>query len=832
MARPRMPKSALILGLVFIVSSAYGQTPAAPFVAGFERFARHGGIDAHAGGTLLLTELSCAACHAADSESLAPKRGPRLNGVGNRLHQDWLRDFLQAPATAKPGTTMPDVLNALPQAEREAAVEALVAFLATRHLPFPEVQASGTNPLPHEFWSQGDADRGRRLYHLVGCVACHEPEADYSGGHSRPSAMAALLSTLEPEEIEEMGLADAARPVPSIPLPNMAAKYSSKALTFFLAAPETIRPSARMPNLKLSFVEAADLAAYLRKASFFSGDTETRKSNALGRDVALADSPLEDAPSEDAPLETRALVEKGRALFTSLLCVNCHDLDGLASPPPAKSLAQLAPSGATGCLGEPAPGLPRFQLDAAQKQALSSALDTLGDRTHDDPLAESPLELSLMRRNCYACHQRGDRGGIPPQREHYFETIAHVDLGDEGRLPPPLDHVGQKLTSAALAKVLEGSGDVRPHMLVRMPKYTAEATNHLPAAFAEADQASSRADAEVFPKRAGLEELGRQLLNNGCVQCHPVRGEAVGGAVGIDLALVTERVRPQWFLEFLRNPAELKARTRMPTFFPNGRSAIPEILEGDMDRQIAAMWSYLKEIKSQKLPDKIEEARSQQFELIPKDRPILIRTFMDVAGTHAIAVGFPQEVHYAFDADQLRLAQAWRGRFLDAYGSWFVRSAPPAAPLGTHIVSLPTGLPFAQLPSPDAPWPTQPQETADYRFLGHRFDPQGIPTFRYRVLGFEIEDRIEPTQDHRLKRMLRITGDAGGDSDKPLWFQVQRGKNLKSNGNTCSEPNGVTVTLGGDHGNAFLWRDPRDSQVMQWRIPVRSGQSVEVKYQW
>lgn len=805
-----------LLVLALVGSLARGQSPEAPFVAGFERFGRHGVVNASVGGQLLLSELSCTACHATDTPALKPKQGPRLAGVGNRVDSDWIRDFLQAPKKAKPGTTMPDVLAAIPEAERAEAVDALVAFLATRHLPFPEAKASGANPLPHEFWAKGDAERGQKLYHLVGCVACHEPDPDYRGGHAQPSAMAALLSTLEPEDIEAMGLTEAARPVLSVPLPDLAAKYTSKALTFFLAAPETVRPGARMPNLKLDLIEAADLAAYLRKPSSPHGDDNT--------------TPMVTTPEKHRP-EANALVEKGRTLFTSLSCINCHDVDGLAPTASAKSLAEISPSSALGCLSEPAPGLPHFSLDASQKQALTSALHALGEKK-SKASAEPSLELSLMQQNCYACHQRGERGGIGPQREGYFETVSHVDLGDEGRLPPPLDHVGYKLTPSWLAKVLEGSGDVRPHMLVRMPKFPKEVTKRLPEAFAAADQASSRSDAEVFPKHQGLEDEGRRLLNNGCVQCHPIRGEAVEGAVGVDLALVPQRVRPQWFLDFLRNPAELKARTRMPSFFPNGQSAIPEILDGDMDRQIVAMWSYLKDVKSQKLPEKIEEARSQEFELVPDHRPILIRTFMEAAGTHAVAVGFPQQVHYAFDAEQMRPAQAWRGRFLDAYGTWYVRSAPPAVPLGTDVIALPAGLSFAQLPSAEAPWPTKTKEAAEYQFLGYRFDAQGIPTFRYRYRGYEIEDRIEPTPDNGLRRVLKIVGDSEKGSDATLWFQAHQGESLAVRGNTCSEPSGVTVSLGTPSEDAVLWRDPNDSEIMQWRVPVRPRHSVEVTYQW
>lgn len=809
MTRLRIVGGASFVVLVLVGSLARGQHPEAPFVAGFERFARHGVIEPHLGGQLLLAELSCAACHDSDDRLLEPKRGPQLTGSGNRVHADWMRQFLTSPSTAKPGTTMPDVLATLPEAERAESIEALVAFLSTQHAPFPDPKAGGGNPLPHEFWNQGDAERGEKLYHLVGCVACHQADPQYDGGHAQPSALSALLATLEPEDIEEMGLTESARPVPSVPLPDLADKYTKKALTFFLAEPESVRPGARMPNLKLELVEAADLTAYLTR-----------------------DSVLE--PKQKAPPANQALVEKGKKLFTSLSCVNCHEVEGVspqAEPSlAAKSLARLSASGKPGCLGQPTPGVPHFALDQPQVKSITAALEELATR-ESEKSQEVPLEFSLLQQNCYACHSREERGGIGTDREQYFETVSHVDLGDEGRLPPPLDHVGMKLTSAALTKFLEGTGDVRHHMLVRMPKFPKELAKQLPAAFANADQPVDLSEAKVFPGHKGMEEAGRLLLDSGCVQCHPIKGESAAGAVGVDLEGITQRVRPQWFLEFLRNPAELKHRTRMPSFFPDGKSANPDILDGDMDRQITAMWSYLKDVKSQKLPDKIEEARSQQFELVPEDRPILIRTFMKSAGPHAIAVGSPAGVHYAFDAERMRLAEAWRGRFLDAYGTWFVRSAPPAVPLGNEVVSLPPGLPLAMLSGGDQPWPAEAEETAEYKFLGYRLDPQGVPKFRYAYRGYVIEDRIEALEDGGLKRLLSIKPGKQDAPPRNLWFQAHQGKNLQQQDTACTEPGGVTVRLATAEG-AILWQDKKNPETKQWRVPVSTDRPLEVIYQW
>ena len=56
---------------------------------------------------------------------------------------------------------------------------------------------------------------------------------------------------------------------------RLESKYDRRSLTFFLMDPLRIRPSGRMPRLKLSTEESADLAAYLlHKNVVPSGDTE------------------------------------------------------------------------------------------------------------------------------------------------------------------------------------------------------------------------------------------------------------------------------------------------------------------------------------------------------------------------------------------------------------------------------------------------------------------------------------------------------------------------------------------------------------------------------
>ena len=82
-----------------------------PIVPGFERF--EGGAASIQGGRLLLGELNCVACHDASAsliELIDPKQAPVLDGVGKRVHPQWMIDYLANPRAVKPATTMPDVM--------------------------------------------------------------------------------------------------------------------------------------------------------------------------------------------------------------------------------------------------------------------------------------------------------------------------------------------------------------------------------------------------------------------------------------------------------------------------------------------------------------------------------------------------------------------------------------------------------------------------------------------------------------------------------------------------------------------------------------------------
>ncbi len=778
----------------------------APFVAAYDRFYSNVEQEDLEAGRLLLTELSCTACHPGDKE-LAPKGGPDLSGVASRLQRNWIRSYLNAPSSVKPGGMMPHLLHQIPEADREDAIDSMIAFLEGVKAIEPKIVASGGNPVAHEFWLKGDTARGRRLYHQIGCIACHAIDTDFQPAKSVQSDLERKIESLglEPDELKEMGLV-MPKAIHPVPMSSIRSKYSLRSLSMFLIAPHLVRPAGRMPSLKLQPHEAADIAAYL-----FSKPSEPSLEN----------------PPKKISIDTAELVERGKKYFDQLACVNCH-VHREVKPRLAKPLNELDISGGeNGCLADLQSG-PRYGLSDPQKKALLASIASL-QKSKSENLQSNP-SFVMLQLNCYACHERGGRGGVGLVQGTYFENAQQIDIGDEGRLPPSLDHVGRKLTKDWIQKVLEGKGDVRPHFRARMPVFS-ELAKGLAAEFADADKLDPL-QREKFPEftkamKTDL-EAGRQLLDSGCVQCHALHAESLPGSIGIDLADAATRIQPDWFYAFLLNPASLKRNTRMPSFFPDGKSSNPHLLKGDVTLQIASIWSYLN-AKDQPLPSKLEQSRAEYFELKPTDRPILLRTFMEArsGGTHAIAVGFPEQQNFAFDAKRLRLAEIWKGRFLNAQGTWFDRSAPPAIPLGSQRILLPIE-PFVES---RADGTFESVESKRIAFRGYRLDEKGIPTFCYAIGTIQIEDRIQSRQNGGLLREISIhpNGHAHASEAKSIWLVLADDAVEATPQGICTTLSKLTIQVSGDgerlidkHGDHSKWLIA---------IPKRSSK-MEVLYQW
>lgn len=870
-------------GLAF---SAVAADPVAPIVPGYLRLKDEAKAPLAEQGQVLLGELNCVQCHAADgAKSIFNKGAPDLSQAGARMTPQYIKAYLLDNHGMKPGTTMPDLFHASEQQSKEGAVEYLTQFLVSLGGP---IKPSGeeVNVLA--------VDTGRKLFHQVGCIACHAPEKN------------------------------ANLKIPSIPLPNLAQKLTVENLEAFLLDPAKVRPGGRMPSLNLTRDEAHSIAIYLlrdqmdnpqsktaepaktpgpqyiyyelsavntaavekidplrpktrgkidhfsldipnhRKDKFavkFSGELRVPKDgkykffttsddgsrlyinaklvvdndgvhpaaeksgeiDLIEGDVPIvvtyfqqsADMLLKvqwEGPglakqeiSGDAvytiggrpmvPLNSETYVvdpakaRMGKLMFGAIGCASCHAVPGTQPMKVHKAMAELNPDSPTGCLGDQiSRTVPNYHLDADQRGALKAALKNVKEL--DAPLEPKQQVMHMAAAfNCFACHVRDNVGGPAADRVPLFVMSAEFDMGDEGKIPPRLTNVGAKLTPEAIEQVVfENKLHVRPVLATRMPSFNKDKTGGIVDSLVKAD-ATPEAPAPKFDLVSAKD--GRTLFGTkgmGCVNCHGVNGVKSLGMPAPDMGNAHERLRFAWYRELLLNPAHVNPNTRMPAFWGGGDVAFKTIAGGTVDGQIAAIWNYLSLGSSMPLPSGLQTVGGD--ELVPADGPIVHRTFFQGAGNRSIAVGFPEMVHVVFDADVVRLAMAWKGRFFDAKGMWEGRGGSHLGPLGTDVINLPPGPSFAVLGSADAAWPMPKEMTpkADYRsqvernlgghFKGYILDKDERPTFHYILNDIDILEQPMPLLKTGGANLLRKFQLSSKQPVKDLYFLAAQGAQI------------------------------------------------------
>jgi hypothetical protein len=71
---------------------------------------------------------------------------------------------------------------------------------------------------------------------------------------------------------------------------------------------------------------------------------------------------------------------------------------------------------------------------------------------------------------------------------------------------------------------------------------------------------------------------------------------------GINLAYTGERLLPGYYHRWLLSPTTIDPQTKMPVYFDEGKSPLTDVLEGNADKQINAIWHYIRMGSKMPLP--------------------------------------------------------------------------------------------------------------------------------------------------------------------------------------------------------------------------------------
>ena len=512
-------------------------------LAGGERVSR---------GADLFMSKGCYGCHVVPGAGTLPKYGPPLGNLKSKLADPaaWTRSWIKDPVKVAPGTAMPNF-----QLSDEETGK-IAAFLLSLGKPVSAKPVAVDASLQEE---------GRRLFTERGCRGCHGVE---TGEHS-VSARVPHLATV-------------------------GSKVTAEWLDAWIAEPKKYNAETAMPKVDLEAPERAAIIAYL-----------------------MSKKRTEPLPPVEAG--GQADVAGGKELVRQYECFGCHAIDGFEDARPAvPDLAEFArrpvaeldfgtvadlPRTKWDWMGrklrEPRAfeyaqvklRMPVFPVADDERDALTAYAMSLPSPSlpakyvvKATPAGTAARTVSWMveRWNCNGCHRvDGKDAGL----------AAYVER--KSRVGPILDGVGARLQGQYLYSYLMEPKPVRPWLTLRMPKFgftenEAQAIVGGFAARAGTDNpytyvAKAAVDRERFDRGV------RRFRHYKCIQCHPSTiGEQLPEGVdpddlSINLMLSKERLRPEWFADFLAKPKQLAGNdTRMPTVFYTVEGA-PKVEHADDD---------------------------------------------------------------------------------------------------------------------------------------------------------------------------------------------------------------------------------------------------------
>jgi mono/diheme cytochrome c family protein len=724
---------------------------------------------AAAQGEKLFQARGCAACHsprdAQGRETLAATSVP-LGALEGKFSFRSLVDFLRQPHLSRPSLRMPDLR--LPARELECIAHYLLRdTVVPGHLNYTMYRGQVWEGIGHEAVEPERAGLTAdftlanldRIHHHLAVRFEGWINLPADGDYTFSLKANGATLTVDGKEVVALAPKDRRGPQAIEGKATLAAGWRKLRLDYY--------HTGREPSLAFN----------LAGPGFPRGPIPSTM-------LSVSDRPI--APFR-APMLDPTVVARGRERFAQLGCARCHDDLGVNSPE-ATPLAKLNPE--QGCLAINASQGVRFALSAEQRGWIVAAL-----RATPAPTAspEATLHGELARLNCLACHERRELGGIPPARNALFTGTAPA-LGDQGRLPPPLSDVGAKLTPAALEAALLQGHRQRPYVDAAMPQFGEANVRRLIALFAEVDHLETVKPPIIAnlqeSRNAGYEMVGSKGFS--CIACHDFNGQKSAGAGALDLVNLTQRLQKNWFHLYMRSPQRFHPGIIMPNYWPGGQSLRPDVLGGDTDQQIEALWRYLETGKQAKNPAGLSR---QSKELRVTDVAEIARGRSSI-GYRGLAVGYPRRISLAFDTEEMALRQLWKGEFANVdLGSFQPRALDTMA-------SLPAGVPFHRLKSLEDNWPAKGKTTfgfpqnLGYQFRGYDLDAARRPTFHYEYGEVKVDDRFEDMVDAAgvafFRRTLRLTAPAG---TTPFTFRVAAGTKVSATGQQAYAADKLRVRL-------------------------------------
>ncbi|MEW5975267.1 MAG: c-type cytochrome [Acidobacteriota bacterium] len=524
------------------------------------------------------------------------KVAPSLKEVRVKLRKEWIPVWLENPHAYRPTTKMPAFR--LEKDQREA-IAALIW------------QSGVEGQLAVQ--KKGDVLRGKELFETRGCLGCHSVgEGDQALGGTFAANLSRVGEKANYDYLVRWIHNPRERTRPFCPHEKRdlgPEDYQKKGLPFVFDLEHTRCPNdghelqvqqmTVMPNLRLTWEEAQDIASYLM----------TLKGSASYPQAAYLDDPQMKA--------------KGLAWAKHFGCAGCHEIAGLEEE--GRIGTELTKEGSQpierldfallthqakhegwynhkgffehklenpavydqGKVKAPLEKLrmPNFKLKPSEIGALTTFLLGSVDSTLPPHFFYSPKDQRqdiregwwlINKYNCMGCHQ------VRLNQRSVLSTLPRYQDPDwKEQLPPTLIGEGARVDPNWLARFLENPSmsqtdlnrnGVRGYLKVRMPtfSFSKEEIRKIVRFFeALSSQAQPYIPTKLDPLSDKERDMARQLFTSNaapCLKCH-----ATGDpnhdrtATAPNFLLARERLKPGWTERWLSDPAMMAPGTSMPS---------------------------------------------------------------------------------------------------------------------------------------------------------------------------------------------------------------------------------------------------------------------------
>ena len=608
-------------------------------------------------GLNLISKSGCNNCHHIESYPKQNNAGPPLTNLNEKLDKEWVSKWIQNPQSFRFNTWMPHFFNQDNNSSPEMVERNNSEIYAMTEYLFKD------NPKKKNNSSKfiGNVESGEKLFNAVGCMGCHivdnnSKNYDYTNLSYEP-----LISRYgyDVNEMTRYELLKNQGPN----LIGLGSKTDAEWIYNWIKNPSDYNHETRMPNLSLSHEEAANITAYLLtlKNNEFDDIKPPLYNKDIMKNIAkgwlIKSYPEVDALSKLEKMNESEITQYvGSKSINYYGCYTCHNIDGFEKSKPigtelttegSKPLDKLD-FGHLHSIGhnnyswfeqklanprifdrgrvvssEDKLRMPNYYFTPDEIEAITTAILGFNSNKYSDAmLIENLVDdknifkgYSLIQKyNCQGCHIIDDFGG----------QIVDV-IGTPEYSPPNLNTQGLKTQPDWLFSFFKSPMTIRPNLQVRMPSFTMledEDWNAIINAFQHMDnhnlsfESDFIVDSNSDKYKAGIKihELGA------CNNCHfygkafPLQGAQTWAP---NLAMTKDRLRPEWVVDWMKNPQTIMPGTKMPApYLPTsdildaddavatwGKELVD--INGDVDVMLKGITEYIYDIINVpiKMPD-------------------------------------------------------------------------------------------------------------------------------------------------------------------------------------------------------------------------------------